>query len=81
MESKKSPNVLKVFVVASFLLMILLNALANHCHIKRHKFHPYVWEIANMVRQGVVDRDQGIEKIYSKQNSDMVNYAKERLDI
>jgi tRNA(Ile)-lysidine synthase TilS/MesJ len=59
----------------------LLNALANHCHLKRHKFHPYVWEIANMVRQGVVDRDQGIEKIYSKQNSDMVNYAKERLDI
>ena len=59
----------------------LLNAFANHCHLERHKFHPYVWEIANMVRQGVVNRDQGIEKIYSEQNSDMVNYAKERLDI
>lgn len=59
----------------------LLNAFANNCHLERHKFHPYVWEIANMVRQGVVNRDQGIEKIYSEQNHNMVDYAKERLDI
>jgi hypothetical protein len=32
----------------------LLNAFANDVHIKRFKFHPYVWEIANMVRAGVV---------------------------
>ncbi len=59
----------------------LLNAFANHCHLKRHGFHPYVWEIANMVRQGVVNRDDGVERIYSEQNSMMVNYAKERLEI
>ena len=43
----------------------LLNAYANQCHLKRHGFHPYVWEIANMVRRGIVGRDEGIEKIYS----------------
>ena len=59
----------------------LLNAFANHCHLKRHGFHPYVWEIANMVRQGVVNRDEGVERIYSEQNRIMVNYAKERLEI
>jgi predicted PP-loop superfamily ATPase len=59
----------------------LLNAYANQCHIKRHGFHPYVWEIANMVRQGVMRRDEGIEKIYAEQNQDMVNYAKERLGL
>jgi len=59
----------------------LLNALANQCHIKRHGFHPYVWEIANMVRQGVMGREEGIEKIYSEQNQDMVNYAKEKLGL
>jgi len=59
----------------------LLNAFANQCHLKRHKFHPYVWEIANMVRQGVVDRDEGIEKIYTEQDQKMVEYAKERLGI
>jgi tRNA(Ile)-lysidine synthase TilS/MesJ len=59
----------------------LLNAFANQCHIRRHRFHPYVWEIANMVRQGVMDRDEGMEKIYSEQNREMVEYARERLDL
>lgn len=57
----------------------MLNAFANNCHIERHGFHPYVWEIANMVRQGVMNRDEGIEKIYSPQNNEMVEYARERL--
>lgn len=59
----------------------LLNAFANQCHLQRHRFHPYVWEIANMVRQGVMSREEGIEKIYSDQNQEMVEYAKERLGI
>ena len=59
----------------------LLNAFANYRHIERLQFHPYVWEIANMVRQGVVDRTEGIEKIYSDQNPDMVAYAKQRLGL
>ena len=42
----------------------LLNALANEGHLKRHRFHPYVLEIANMVRQGVMTREEGLEKIY-----------------
>ena len=59
----------------------LLNAFANQCHIERNGFHPYVWEIANMVRQGVMDRDEGIENIYAEQNQKMVEYAKERLGL
>jgi predicted PP-loop superfamily ATPase len=59
----------------------LLNAFANQCHIERHGFHPYVWEIANMVRQGVMKRDEGVEKIYTDQNQQMVQYAKERLGL
>ena len=59
----------------------LLNALANQCHIERHGFHPYVWEIANMVREGVMSREEGIEKIYTRQDKTMVEYAKERLGL
>lgn len=58
----------------------LLNAYANQCHIRRHGYHPYVWEIANMVRQGIIERTDGINKIYTDQNPVMVKYAKERLD-
>jgi len=59
----------------------LLNAYANRCHLERHGFHPYVWEIANMVRQGVMSRKEGIEKIYIDQDQKMVDYAKARLGI
>jgi len=59
----------------------LLNAFANQCHLERHRFHPYVWEIANMVRQGVMSREEGIEKIYSEQKQEMVEYAKKRLEL
>lgn len=59
----------------------LLNAFANQCHLERHRFHPYVWEIANMVRQGVMTRAEGMEKIYSDQNPEMVEYARKKLEI
>jgi hypothetical protein len=59
----------------------LLNAFANECHLKRHGYHPYVWEIANMTRQRVVSRKEGIQKIYTEQNQEMVKYARERLGL
>jgi tRNA(Ile)-lysidine synthase TilS/MesJ len=59
----------------------LLNAFANECHLKRHGYHPYVWEIANMARQGVMSREEGIQKIYAEQNQEMVKYARERLGL
>ena len=59
----------------------LLNAFANQCHLDRYGFHPYVLEIANMVRQGVMSREEGLQKIYSEQNRKIVAYGKERLDL
>jgi len=59
----------------------LLNAYANQCHLERHGFHPYVWEIANMVRSGVIDRAEGLDKIYSPQDPDMIELAKGRLGV
>jgi hypothetical protein len=34
-----------------------------------------------MVRQGVMGREEGIEKIYSEQNRKMVEYAQEKLGL
>lgn len=59
----------------------LLNAYANHCHLGRHRFHPYVWEIANMVRQGVMSREEGIRKIYTDQDATQVSYARTKLGL
>ena len=57
----------------------LLNAFANLSHLNRHGFHPYVWEIANMVRRGDMTREDGIAKIYAEQNREMVEYARNKL--
>ncbi len=57
----------------------LLNAFANDVHIKRYGFHPYVWEIANMVREGAMTRDEGYKKIYEEQNGLFIRQAQEKL--
>lgn len=59
----------------------LLNAYANDVHIKRFGFHPYVWEIANMVRSGVMGREEGYKKIYGEQSGDLLEVAHKRLGI
>ncbi|HHD63637.1 MAG TPA: hypothetical protein ENK96_04585 [Desulfobulbaceae bacterium] len=58
----------------------LLNAYANQIHRKRYNFHPYVWEIANMVREGVMTREEGLEKIEPPEVEHMVKYSKDILD-
>ena len=58
-----------------------LNAFANQVHRNRYDFHPYVWEIANMVRTGVLTRDEGIEKIEPPEDTGMVGYSQKELGI
>ena len=59
----------------------LINAFANDIHIKRYGFHPYVWEIANMVREGVMSREEGYKKIYQEQDRGLVDIARNKLGI
>ncbi|GAM10590.1 putative protein [Geobacter sp. OR-1] len=58
----------------------MLNAYANQVHMNRYGFHPYAWEIANMVRSGVMAREKGLEKFVCGENPDLVKYAKEILE-
>jgi len=58
-----------------------LNAFANQVHRSRYDFHPYVWEIANMVRTGVLTREEGIEKIEPPEDGKMVTYSQDVLGL
>lgn len=58
----------------------LLNAYANQIHKDRYGYHPYVWEIANMVRSGAMTRENGMGKIGAMENPEMVNYARKELN-
>lgn len=59
----------------------LLNAFANEIHLKRYQFHPYAWEMANMVREGVMTREEGYKKIYEDRPADLINIAREKLNV
>ncbi len=59
----------------------LLNAFANQVHKDRYGFHPYVWEIANMVRSGAMTREEGLEKIETPEDPGMVEYARAGLGV
>ncbi len=58
-----------------------MNAFANQVHIDKFGFHPYVQEIANMVRQGTMSREEGMEKIYTDQNPTLVNFALQSIEL
>ncbi len=59
----------------------LLNSLANKVHIDKYSFHPYAFEIAEMVRSGVMTREYGIEKLTEAGNDATIEYAKKKLEI
>jgi len=59
----------------------LLNAFANEVHEKRYGYNPYVFEIAKMVREGVMEREEGMVKFSTSVPAELVNFAKKKLNI
>jgi hypothetical protein len=59
----------------------LLNALANQVHKERYGFHPYDWELANMVRSGSMTRHCALAKVDEPENPAVVLMAKKRLGL
>lgn len=59
----------------------LLNALGNHVHLEKYGFHPYIWEISNMVRDGIMTREEGFRKFSAPVNHEQVKIAKRKLGL
>jgi tRNA(Ile)-lysidine synthase TilS/MesJ len=58
-----------------------LNPLADKAHIDIYKFHPYLLEIANFVREGYMTRQEGLKHIPFKKNERIVRLAKSKLGL
>lgn len=54
----------------------LLNSYANQRHIERFGYHPYSFEISNMVRNGYINREAGLEKLENIRNDDSFELVK-----
>ena len=44
----------------------LLNGFANSVHIRKHHFHPYAMEMAELVRRGVLGRQEALRRLSEK---------------
>jgi tRNA(Ile)-lysidine synthase TilS/MesJ len=59
----------------------ILNSFANVSHRDKHKFHPYVFEMAKLVREGYMDRAVALAKITEKENPEVVESVKKKLGL
>jgi hypothetical protein len=53
----------------------------NEIHFKQHGFHPYAIEIATLVREGCMGRDEGLERLSTPSNLELVDTIRKELDI
>lgn len=59
----------------------LLNSFANEVHIKQHRFHPYAFEIAGLVREGYMTREEGLKKLSIPSDPKVIDYVKKKLGV
>jgi hypothetical protein len=57
----------------------LINGYANLAHLASHGFHPYAFEIAGLVRNGHMTRDEGLKKLDTPVDAGIVAAVKKRL--
>jgi hypothetical protein len=59
----------------------LLNCYGNAVHKQQFGFHPYAFELAGLVRQSMLDRDEAIARLSAPEDSEMLDKVKCRLGI
>lgn len=58
----------------------LLNSYANFIHIRDYGYNPYSLEIAGLVREGFLSREEGLKKLSESGEDSIINYVKNQLD-
>jgi tRNA(Ile)-lysidine synthase TilS/MesJ len=58
-----------------------LNALGNQCHQRRYGFHPYADELSKLIRSGLLNRKDGLEKLHKTASVEVRNAVIQRLDL
>ena len=59
----------------------LLNAFANEVHRRQMGYHPYVLELANLVRAGHLDREQALARLETGENPQVIQMVRDRLGL
>jgi tRNA(Ile)-lysidine synthase TilS/MesJ len=56
-----------------------LNSFANVIHKQQFGFHPYAFEMANLVREGYLDRAIALEKLNQQENPELVETIRKEI--
>jgi predicted PP-loop superfamily ATPase len=59
----------------------LLNSFANIVHKDRYGYHPYVFEMAKLVREGFLPREKALQKITEPENPKTVEMVRKKLGL
>lgn len=57
----------------------LLNSYANSIHIRDYGYNPYSLEIASLVREGFISREEGLKKLLMSGDESVIQYVKNQL--
>lgn len=58
----------------------LLNSYANFIHARDYGYNPYCLEIANLVREGFLSREEGLKKLSVAGEASVIDHVKDELD-
>lgn len=59
----------------------LLNAYGNATHRARYGFHPYALEMANLVRQGIMERSEALARLEAPEDPAVLTMVQDRLGV
>jgi len=59
----------------------LLNSYAINVHLDQERFHPYVAELAGLVREGRMDREEALARVNEMPSEQVVNFVTDRLGV
>ena len=59
----------------------LLNSFANNAHKQQFGFHPYAFELANLVREGYMTRTTAIERLNRQEDPHLIETVGNRLGV
>ena len=59
----------------------LLNSFAIVVHKQQLGFHPYAFEMANLVREGYTDRTSALRRLYQQENPETLKLVKKKLEL
>lgn len=59
----------------------LMNAFANQIHQDQFGFHPYAFEIAGLVRMGILSREEGLKRLNEPADQRIIEQVKQKLDL